>query len=96
MKIREMSRDAEMKITTADDLDSFIEAEKDRKEEISRSILELARVVLCSGEIDKDVLHMLCEKSVLVVEGLDPSELRNASGATGAVDSGKPARYSGV
>ena len=85
LKIREMSRDAEMKITTADDLDSFIEAEKDRKEEISRSILESgARVVLCSGEIDKDVLHMLCEKSVLVVEGLDPSELRNASGATGA------------
>ena len=27
---------------------------------------------------------MLCEKSVLVVEGLDSSELRNASGATGA------------
>ena len=85
LKIREMSRDAEMKITSADDLDSFIEAEKDRKEEISRSILESgARVVLCSGEIDKDVLHMLCEKSVLVVEGLDSSELRNASGATGA------------
>ena len=57
LKIREMSREAEMKITSADDLDSFIEAEKDRKEEISRSILESgARVVLCSGEIDKDCL----------------------------------------
>ena len=85
LKIREMSRDAEMKITSADDLDSFIEAEKDRKGEISRGIIESgARVVLCSGEIDRDILHSLCQKSILVVEGLDSSELRNASGATGA------------
>ncbi len=83
LKIREMSRGAEMKITTADDLDSFIGAERDRKEEIFRSILDSgAKVVLCSGEIDKDILHMLCESSILAVEGLDPSELRNASDAT--------------
>ncbi len=83
LKIREMSRDAEMKITSADDLDSFIGAEGDRKKEIFRSILDSgAKVVLCSGEIDKDILHMLSESSILAVEDLDSSELRNASDAT--------------
>ena len=58
IKIREMGRDAELKITNADDLDSFIGAEQDRKMEISKGISESgARVVLCSGEIDKDILH---------------------------------------
>ena len=83
IKIREMVRDAELKITNADDLDSFIGAERDRKQEIYNGISELgARVVLCSGEIDKDILHMLCDSSILAVEKLDSSELRNASEAT--------------
>ena len=85
LKIRKMSRDVEMKITSADDLDSFVGAEKGRKENIFRSILDSgARVVLCSGEIERDILHMLCQRSILAVEGLDASELRNASDATGA------------
>ena len=85
IKIREMVRDAELKITNADDLDSFIGAEQDRKMEISRGISESgARVVLCSGEIDKDILHTLCDNGILAVEKLDSSELRNASQATGS------------
>ena len=83
IKIREMVRDTELKITSADALDSFIGAERDRKEEIFRGILESgAKVVLCSGEIDKDILHLLCDSGILAVEKLDSTELRNASDAT--------------
>jgi chaperonin GroEL (HSP60 family) len=39
-------------------------------------------VVLCSGEIDKDILHLLCDSGILAVEKLDSTELRNASDAT--------------
>jgi chaperonin GroEL (HSP60 family) len=85
IKIRDMVRDAELKITSADDLDSFIGAERERKQEIFHGIRESgARVVLCSGEIDKDILHMLCDSGILAVEKLDSSELRNASDATGS------------
>ena len=85
IKIREMVRDSELKITNAADLDSFIGAEYDRKEEIFHGISESgARVVLCSGEIDKDILHLLCNSGILAVEKLDSSELRNASDATGS------------
>ena len=83
IKIREMVRDTELKITNADDFDSFIGAERDRKEAIFRGISETgARVVLCSGEIDKDILHLMCDRGILAVEKLDSSELRNASEAT--------------
>ena len=86
LKIREMARDAELKISKAEVLDSFLEAEKNRKESIFESISRSgANVVLCSGEVDKDILHLLCENRVLVVGELDSSELRNASEATGSM-----------
>ena len=85
IKIREMTRDAEFKITKAENLDSFIEAERERKEAISISISQSgADVVLCSGEVDRDILHLLSDSGVLAVGELDSSELRNASDATGS------------
>ncbi len=85
IKIREMTRNAELKISKADDLDSFIEAERERKESIFHSISKSgADVVLCSGEIDRDILHLLSDSGVLAVGELDSSELRNASEATGS------------
>ena len=80
-----MTRDAEFKITKAENLDSFIEAERERKEAISISISQSgADVVLCSGEVDRDILHLLSDSGVLAVGELDSSELRNASDATGS------------
>lgn len=85
IKIREMVRDTELKITNANDLESFIGAERGRKEEIFQSIHKSgAKVILCSGEIDKDILHLMCDSGILVVEKLDSTELRNASDATGS------------
>ncbi|RAH05653.1 MAG: hypothetical protein CMA00_003715 [Methanobacteriota archaeon] len=85
IKIREMTRDAELKISSADDYEAFLQAENDRKEQISGSIVESgANLVLCSGEIDKDILHLLNDNGILAIGDLDSSELRNCSDATGA------------
>ena len=80
-----MTRDAEIKILEVENLDSFIEAEMNRKNKILQSIVESsAEVILCSGEVDQDILHMLSENGILVVGELDSSELRNASDSTGS------------
>ena len=85
IKIRKMTRNAEIKITSADQLDGFIEAEQDRKKEISSALIEAgAKLILCGGEIDRDILHDLVDAGTLPVSGLDESELYNASQATNA------------
>ncbi len=85
IKIREMTRDAEIKILEVENLDLFIDAEMNRKNEILQGIVESsAEVILCSGEVDQDILHMLRENGILVVGELDSSELRNASDSTGS------------
>ena len=85
LKIRSMTRDAEIKITNADQLDSFVDAERSRKDAIAEAIISSgARVLLCSGEVDRDILHRLSDSEIIAVGELDESELRNAAEATGA------------
>jgi len=85
LKIRSMTRDAEIKITSADQLDSFVDAERSRKNAIAEAIISSgAGVVLCSGEVDRDILHRLSDSEIIAVGELDESELRNAAEATGA------------
>jgi len=85
LKIRSMTRDAEIKITSADQLDSFVDAERSRKNAIAEAIIfSGAGVVLCSGEVDRDILHRLSDSEIIAVGELDESELRNAAEATGA------------
>ena len=85
VKIKELARNADLKITKAEDLDSFIEVEKSRKNTIFQSIFNSgAKVLLCSGDIDKDIIHMLTDSGILAIGNLDTSEIRNASEATGS------------
>lgn len=85
LKIRSMTRDAEIQITSADQLDSFVDAEQDRKRAIADAVIASgAGVVLCTGEVDRDVLHHLAGVEVLAVGELDESEIRNAADAVGA------------
>lgn len=85
LKIRKMTRVAEIKITDADQLDSFIAAEQDRKEKIVRSISHSgAKLVLCGGEVDRDILHSLTNSGILVISELDSSEIEQAALATDA------------
>ena len=85
LKIRSMTRDAEIKITSADQLDSFVDAEKSRKDAIADAVISSgARAVLCAGEVDRDILHRLSDSEIIAVGELYESELRNAAEATGA------------
>ena len=59
IKIRKMTRTAEIQITSADQLEAFVDAEQDRKNSISQSLVDSgASLVLCGGEIDRDILHL--------------------------------------
>ena len=85
IKIRKMSRTAEIQITSAEQLDGFVEAESSRKAELARAIIESgAELILAGGEIDRDILHDLADAGILAVAELDESELQNTAAATGA------------
>ena len=80
-----MTRVAEIKIIDADQLDSFIAAEQNRKEKIIRSISHSgAKLVLCGGEVDRDILHSLTNSGILVISELDSSEIEQAALVTNA------------
>ena len=86
LKIRSMTRDAQIKISSADQLDSFVNAEQARKEDIATRILATgADVILCGGEIDTEILHILADNDILAIAQLDESELRNSAEATSSL-----------
>ena len=85
IKIRKMTRTAEIQITSADQLEAFVDAEKTRKNRLAQSIINSgAKLVLCGGEIDRDILHHLSDENILVIGELDSSEIENTAAATGA------------
>jgi chaperonin GroEL (HSP60 family) len=85
IKIRKMTRTAEIQITSADQLDAFVDAEKRRKNALGQSLIDSgAKLILCGGEIDRDILHHLFDENILAIGELDSSEVENAAAATGA------------
>ncbi len=69
LKIRSMTRDAQIKISSADQLDSFVDAEQARKEDIATRILATgADVILCGGEIDTEILHKLADNEISILQ----------------------------
>ena len=86
IKIRKMTRDAEIQITSAEQLDEFVDAESSRKHKLAKSLIDSgANLILAGGEIDRDILHDLADAGILTVSDLDESELDNAAAATGAI-----------
>ena len=85
LKIRSFTRNVEIKITSANQLDSFVEAEQERKQLIANAMINSgANVVFCTGEIDREILYLLSDNSILTVGELDSSEVENIAEATGA------------
>ena len=85
LKIRSFTRNVEIKITSANQLDSFVEAEQERKQLIANALINSgANVVFCTGEIDREILYLLSDNSILTVGELDSSEVENIAEATGA------------
>ena len=61
-KSEKMTRDAEIQITSAEQLDGFVEAESARKQELAQSLIDSgAKLILAGGEIDRDILHDLAD-----------------------------------
>ena len=86
IKIRKMTRTAEVRVSNSDELDSFIEAEKERKMKISDKITNTsANFVVCGGEIDRDILYELSRSGVLAIQGLDSSEIEQVALCTNSV-----------
>ena len=57
IKIRKMTRTAEVRVSNSDELDSFIEAEKERKTKISDKIMSTsANFVVCGGDRSRHTL----------------------------------------
>jgi len=85
LKIRSFTRNVEIKITSANQLDSFVEAEQERKQLIANALINSgANVVFCTGEIDREILYLLSDNSILTIGELDSSEVENIAEATGA------------
>jgi len=85
LKIRKLTRSVEIKINTANQLDSFVDAEQDRKNSITDAIIKSGvTAIFCSGEIDRDILHQLSDNDILTVGELDSSEIENIANAVGA------------
>ncbi|MCP2507340.1 MAG: TCP-1/cpn60 chaperonin family protein [Candidatus Thalassarchaeaceae archaeon] len=85
LKIRKLTRSVEIKINTANQLDSFVDAEQDRKNSITNAIIKSGvNAIFCSGEIDRDILHQLSDNDILTVGELDSSEIENIANAVGA------------
>ena len=83
--LRKQKRTAEIEIEEVEQLEAFLDAEETNRDTLANSLLESgANVFLCSGEVDKGILHRLMRSGCFAAGGLDDRELRNAALATGA------------
>jgi len=82
---RKQIRNAEIEIEEVEQLDAFIQSEESKRDELAKILLNSgANVFLCTGEVDKGLLHRLMRAGCFVAGELDDRELRNASLATNA------------
>jgi chaperonin GroEL (HSP60 family) len=82
---RKQIRAAEIEIEEATQLEAFLDAEDTTRDTLSETLLASgANVFLCSGSVDKGLLHRLMRAGCFVAGEFDDSELRNTSLATGA------------
>lgn len=83
--INKPTLDAEIEITTPDQLVAFLESEEGLIETMVKKITEVgANTLFCQSEVDKRVLHKLVNKGVFVIGGVDSNEMENISAACGA------------
>ena len=82
---RKQIRSAEIEIEDASQLDAFLDAEDATRDHLADTLLASgANVFICSGSVDKGLLHRLMRAGCFVAGEFDDQELRNASLATGS------------
>ena len=82
---RKQIRNAEIEIEEASQLEAFLAAEEASIEDLAKTLLASgANVFLCTGTVNKALLHHLMRAGCFVAGEFDDRELRNASLATGS------------
>ncbi len=82
---RKQIRTAEIEIEDTNQLDAFLQAEEATRDKLSETLIASgANVLVCSGSVDKGLLHRLMRAGCFVAGEFDDSELRNTALATGA------------
>jgi chaperonin GroEL (HSP60 family) len=82
---RKQIRTAEIEIEGVEQLESFLAAEDEIRDGLAKNLLDTgATVFLCTGKVDKGLLHRLMRAGCFAAGELDDSELRNTAAATGA------------
>ena len=82
---RKQIRSAEIEIEDTEQLDAFLHAEEVVRDKLSAILVASgANVFVCSGSVDKGLLHRLMRAGCFVAGEFDDSELRNTALATGA------------
>ena len=82
---RKQIRTAEIEIQETSQLEAFLDAEESTRDTLAQTLISSgANVFICSGSVDKGLLHRLMRAGCFVAGEFDERELRNASLATGS------------
>ncbi len=85
LEIKETETDAEIRITSPDQLQAFIEQEEKMLKEMVDKIAETgANVVFCQKGIDDIAQHYLAKKGILAARRVKKSDMEKLAKATGA------------
>lgn len=85
LALRKQIRSAEIEIDSVESLEGFLAAEEAKRDALATHLMGTgAMVFLCTGTVDKGLLHRIMRGGGFAAGELDDSELRNASHATGA------------
>ncbi len=85
LEIKETETDAEIRITSPDQLQAFIEQEEKMLKEMVEKIAETgANVVFCQKGIDDIAQHYLAKKGILAARRVKKSDMEKLAKATGA------------
>jgi len=85
LALRKQKRDAEIEIEAVEQLEAFLAAEESGRDDLAKTLLASgANVFLCTGDVDKGLLHRLMRAGCFAAGELDDGELHNIAAATGS------------
>ncbi|HIG03676.1 MAG TPA: hypothetical protein EYQ53_04780 [Candidatus Poseidoniales archaeon] len=83
--IKKTTIDAEIEITSPDQLVAFLESEDELIESKANAIVALGvNALFCQEEVDNRILHKLVNMGVFVINGIDANEMKYIASASGA------------
>ena len=85
IKQREIIRDLEIELQSAEDLEKFMRIQEQTNVDIAKKILATGADIICSsGDVERSILHQLAVANKVVIHGLDHKQLIHLAQASGA------------